>query len=651
MQDTSFIRKDINSAVKPNDDFYEYAVGNWLKNNSIPDDYSRWGAFDILIEENYQKLKKLAEGIDEFENSSLAPLAKLVKVFYLSGLDEKKCEEQGITPITSYLNKIDEIVSLDDVTKIAAELHMLGGKPFFFFGSTPDSKNSEQVIAGLAQGGLGLPERDYYISEDIKIKEVREKYKQHITKMFGLIGRNELVKDAAEIILRIETELAEMSRTKETLRDPVANYNKMNLTELTKSSSYWPWKTYFEAMKLHKIDEIDVGQPEFFVALGNFLHDVPLSDIKVYLTWHLLLATADYLTDALGVEKFHFYGQIIQGKPKQSDRWKRVIMSIDNHIGQAIGQLYVQKYFSKSVKGRAEELVKNIVVEMGERIKQLDWMSENTKQEALNKLDGIKVKIGYPDWWIDYSGLEFLDNSYASVVIAAKKFEFYRDCDKIGKPVNHAEWFIPPQMVNAFYNSLDNEIVFPSGILQPPFFFAEADDALNYGGIGVVIGHEITHGFDDSGRQYDAVGNLRDWWTEEDKRKFSKLTKKLVEQFNAEKVLGESVNGAFTLGENIADLGGLYVSYSAFIKTLQGKSKQLIDGFTPEQRFFVSYARCWKQIIRPEKALLLLKIDPHAPCKYRNNIPFSNFPPFYEAFDVKRGDAMWRDENERVVIW
>jgi putative endopeptidase len=645
MYDTSFLLNERNTGVKPGEDFFEYAVGGWLKNNPIPDDASRWSAFDQLREENYLKLKELFEIADSFLGGPHALNAKLVGTFYGLGMDTDTINRNKTEPVAALVGEIQKVGTTTDLVRIVGKLHARGIQPFFGFASTPDSRNSEWVIAALFQGGLGLPDREYYLSDDPKMIERRNKYKTFVENMFVLFGTPKPeAAQAAKDVLKIETKLAGASRTKVELRDPVKNYNKMDDARLKELSS-WHWKEYFEMIGLTKRNEIDVGQPEFVAEIGRILTEVPLQELKTYVMWHLFLFSADFLSDNLVEEKFSFYGRYLQGQPKIRDRWKRTVMVIDDLVGQAVGKLYVEKYFPPSAKQRADELVKNVVLAMQDRINAASWMEGATKKQALEKLHAIKAKIGYPNWWVDYSGLKLDDTSYLGAVMSARKFEFERDLNKIGKPVNHEEWFIAPQVVNAFYNPLDNEIVFPAGILQPPFFYADADDALNYGGFGTVIGHEITHGFDDSGRQYDAKGNLRDWWTEKDAEQFKERSAKLVQQYANCLVEGEPVNGELTLGENIADLGGLIVGYLAFKKTGPQPS---IDGLTPDQRFFLNHAHTSKSSIRKEKALLYLKIDPHSPDKYRVNVPLSNMPEFAKAFGLTDGPMV---RSDRAEVW
>ncbi len=645
MRDTKFLLNDQNPAVKPGEDFYEFTVGGWLKKTSIPDDYSRWGSFEILIEENFKKLKELLDNPMQVSGLDDEALAKKIATFYQQGMNEKAIEEHGLAPLQPYLQKIRSMTSPNDFVTVVAEMNKIGVHPLFSFMSTPDARNSKWVIGGLGQGGLGLFERNYYL--DKKNEEILKKYRQHIEKMFGLIGEEDAVVKA-EIVLKIEIELARASRVKEELRDPVKNYNKMQRRQLVDLAPEFHWQKFFLEAGADNLVDIDVGQPEFFSAMGDLVGSIPMSEWRTYFVWHLLIGTADLLSKKLVDEKFDFYGRIVSGQPKIKDRLKRVIIMMDHHIGEAIGKLFVKKYFPPPSKQRAEELVQNLIVTMGERIDNLAWMSAETKKEARKKLSAITIKIGYPSKWIDYSNWKTGEN-YLATALLARRFEWQREMDKINKPVDPTEWLMSPQTVNAYFEPLKNEIVFPAGILQPPFFYDDADDALNYGGIGTVIGHEITHGFDDQGRQYDAEGNLRDWWTLEDGERFNVSAENFVKQYAESSPLpGLKLNGEFTLGENIADLGGLCVALAAFRKVADDKK---IDGLTSEQRFFISYAQTEKCHIRDERLKMQILTDPHSPGKYRVNIPLSNMDEFFAAFKISEKEGMFRDKNDRVNIW
>lgn len=658
--DTSFLLKNLNTSSKPGDDFYEYAVGGWLKANPIPDDYGRYGAFEVLINENYTKLKGILEGLGQHPPTPFEggiELAKKISLIYQQGMDEATIQKQGLTFLKKYLEKISAIASEGDLLSAITDLHGYAIMPLFRFAATPDAKNSQWTIGNLWQGGLGLMERNYYLGKDTE--ETRKKYQAHVAKMFALA---EFAKPEAlaEAVMRVETGLATYARPKEDLRDPIKNYNKLQRRQLVDIAPNFHWQEYFFKMGAEEMVEIDVGQPDYFAGINLLLKKYPLEDWKAYLSWFLILSTAEYLPAAFGEEKFEFYGKVLSGQKKMKDRFKRVIDVMDSFIGEAVGKFYVDQYFPPAAKARADELVDNLLVVMGERIEQLSWMGDDTKKQALKKLSAITKKIGYPDKWIDYSNLQ-TGESYFESIMLARQFEMQREMNKINKPVDRTEWFMSPQTVNAYFEPQRNEIVFPAGILQPPFFGSDYDDALNYGAIGTVIGHEITHAFDDSGRHFDEKGELRDWWTKEDEERFKKAADALVAQYNSFEPLPDlHLNGTFTLGENIADLGGLLVSYAALLKVLPGEPSprgrgqgegQLIDGLTPAQRFFLSYAGTEKNNIRPEKLRLQIMIDPHSPGKYRVNGPLANIAEFFDAFAIKPGDKIFRSSDERVDIW
>lgn len=643
MRDTSFLVQDQNPSVKPGEDFYEYALGGWLKKTSIPDDYSRWGSFEILIEETFKKLKEILVAPEKVAEKTDQDLALKIATFYRQGMDENVIEEHGLAPLQLYLNKIRSMKSKDDFVTVAAELNKIGVHPLFSFMSTPDARNSKWVIGGLGQGGLGLFEKNYYLSKETE--EIRKKYQKHIERMFELIGEADAASQAG-VVIKIETELARASRAKEELRDPVKNYNKMQRRQLVDIAPEFHWQEFFLHVGADNLVDIDIGQPEFFSSMSDLVGSIPLKEWQSYFIWHLLIGTADLLGKNLVDEKFNFYGKIVSGQPKIKERLKRVIMMMNAHVGEGIGKLFVKKFFPPSAKLRAEELVQNLMVTMAERIKNLAWMSEETKKEALKKLHAIDIKIGYPTKWIDYKEWK-TGESYLETALLARRFEWQREMDKIGKPVDKTEWLMSPQTVNAYFEPLKNEIVFPAAILQPPFFYDDADDALNYGGIGTVIGHEMSHGFDDQGRQYDADGNLRDWWTEEDGKRFKESAQNFVGQYAASSPLpGLNLNGEFTLGENIADLGGLCISFAAFKKV---SDNQPIDGMTPVQRFFISYAQTEKCLIRDERLKMQILTDPHSPSKFRVNIPLGNMREFFEAFEITNEGKMFRPKP--VVIW
>lgn len=648
-----FSSSDLDESVPVQDDFYDYAVGGWLKAHPIPDDYSRWGIFEMVAEFNNRIVKTILEDALPYKGTPDEAIAKQVSTFYAVGMLEEQIEKQGLEPLQSLFAKINALATPADVVLLTAELHRKVARPFFNLIATADAKQSDWVITGLLQGGLGLPERDYYLAEDERSKTIRAQYLKHLAVMFTLMGDDEAIaKIGAEKVMQLETQLAQISMAKEDLRDPVKNYHKMELKDVQALCPTFDWAAYFVEVGLPIPGAIDVGQLEFFKGLTDVFHNVSIADVKTYFRISLIRGTAPYLSSAFVNEQFRFYGQELSGQKQLKPRWKRVVDMTDDCLGKAVGKLYVRDHFSPIAKERCLELVNHLLEAMGGRIAKLTWMSEETKVEAMKKLNTLMVKIGYPDVWLDYSPLEIKKDSLIENVIRCYTFEFDREIAKIGKPVDRTEWLMNPHMVNAYYEPSKNEIVFPAGILQPPFFDDSADDAMNYGGIGAVIGHEITHAFDDQGRQFDSTGNLRDWWTEEDQTRFTERAKKLVDQFNGySPVEGIFVNGQFTLGENIADLGGLQVALDAFMKTDESRAGELIDDFTPLQRFFLSYAQTWKTNIREEKARLYVMVDPHSPAKFRTNGPLCNMPSFFAAYNVTEGNKMFRADNDRVVIW
>ena len=649
--------KNMDTSVKPGDDFFLYADGNWIKQTEIPPEYSRWGAFNELIERNNDALHTIAEKASQTQvDPKLAPETQKVGDYYASGMDEQTIEAMRTKPLQEKLNRIDMIKDRQDVLAEIAHLHSIGVNAFFNFGAGQDAKDSTRDIAQAVQGGLGMPDRDYYTKQDPDMKGKREKYIAHVTKMLTLLGEpaGKAAEDAKKI-MALETKLAEASRTRVQLRDPIKNYNKMGVRQLQDLTPDWNWSDYFKKIDLVEPGDINVRQPEFFKAAANSFKSTPIDDWKAYLRWHLINATAPYLSKDFVDEEFDFNERTLRGTQQIKPRWKRVIASEDDAIGEALGKLYVGFYFPPEAKARALELVNNLKEALADRIKTLDWMDEPTKKEALKKLEAFQVKIGYPDKWLDYSLLQIDRGPFVLNTIRAEKFEADRDVQKIGKPVDRTDWGMTPPTVNAYYNPNMNEIVFPAGILQPPFFYANADDAVNYGAIGAVIGHEMTHGFDDQGRQFDAVGNLRDWWSKKSAEEYDKRRKAVVDQYSSyEPLPGLHLNGELTQGENIADIGGVKLAYAALQKALDKHPEERtkkIDGLTPEQRFFLSFAAIWRSKIRDEDQKLRLNTDPHSPAQFRVNGPLSNLPEFQQAFNIPDGSPMARPADKRVNIW
>ena len=649
--------QDMDTSVKAADDFFSYANGGWIKRTEIPPQYSRWGSFNELIEKNNDALHEIVDKAEKIKvDPRMAPETEKVGDYYASGMDEKTIEAQRAKPLDQEFRAIDAINDRNDLLKAVAHFHTIGSDALFDFGSRPDSKDSTHELAQASQGGLGLPDRDYYTKTDDASKKLRDQYVEHVAKMLTLLGEPAAqAGDDAKKILALETKLAEASRTRVQLRDPQKNYNKMPVSQLQDLTPDWNWSDYFKDINLIAPSDVNVHQPEFFKTANEVFKSAPIEDWKAYLRWHLIDAAAPELSKDFVDEDFNFHERILHGAQQIKPRWKRVVTSEDHAIGEALGKLYVAFNFPPEAKARALELINNLKAALADRIKTLEWMDEPTKEQALKKLSAMQVKIGYPSKWLDYSLLRIDRGSYVLNAMRAAQFETTRGLNKIGKPVDPTEWGMTPPTVNAYYQPNRNEIVFPAGILQPPFFYANADDAINYGGIGAVIGHEMTHGFDDQGRQFDATGNLRDWWTPESAAKFKERSQAIVNQYTEyEPLPGLHVNGELTQGENIADLGGVKLAYAALQKALdknpEAREKK-IDGLTPEQRFFLSFATIWKSKQRDEDLKLRLNTDPHSPARYRVDGPLSNLTEFQKAFDVPDGSPMVRSADKRVNIW
>jgi putative endopeptidase len=640
-------------SVKPCDNFFQYANGAWLKNNPIPAAYNQWGSFNILAEQNNEILKSILEDAETDKSAPAGSNKRKVGDFYAVGLDSAGIEAQGIKPITGDLDKIAAIKDMKDVKAEIARLHSFGINVLFAFGSEQDPKNSTEVIGEVHQSGLGLPERDYYFADDVRSKMIRDEYVKHMIAMFKLIGDNEAKAAAsAQSVMVFETRLAKASRKLADLRDPDKNYNKMTQEQLAALTPAFEWKRFFTDLGWSNPGSVDVGQPEFFTEVNAMLGSVTAADWQNYLRWMVVNNSAGALSSPFVAESFHFRGTIMTGAKEMLPRWKRVRAVVDRGLGEAVGEVYVGKTFPPEAKSRALELVKNIKIALREHINAIGWMDDSTKQAALKKLNAIVVKIGYPDKWRDYSKLEIDRTSYLADIRRSSQFACNREIDKIGKPVDRTEWGMTPQTVNAYYDPSMNEIVFPAGILQPPFFDFKADDAVNYGGIGVVIGHEISHGFDDQGSKFDAEGNLKVWWTSETRKNFDGRTTVLAQQFDAVIPIDSiHINGKATLGENIGDLGGLAIAYTALKNTLKRKTVELIDGFTPEQRFFLSFAQVWRRNVRPEQLRMQLKVDVHSPAEFRVNASLPNLQAFYDAFNCDKTGAMYLPPEKRAMIW
>lgn len=650
--------------VDPGHDFYRFADGNWVKNNPVPADKSRWASFSELAERNWYLIHGI---LNEAETNTTAEAHSPVREvgdFFASAMDTNRIEQLGFQPIADDLKRIDQIGSTTELLSLLAHFHeeSVGGLFSTDFG--PDAKNSSIYAYELDQGGLTLPDRDYYLTD--RFADIRDKYREHVAKMFELLGEKpDEATNHAATVLAIETSLAKASRSRVDLRDPNKNYNKFTTAAFLARNPEVPWKAYFTESGLDPsasdaaggkvpLSYEIVGQPEFFDALAKLFKDQPLDAWKIYLRWHLLHGSAPFLQRAVEEENFAFFGKTLRGQEEQEPRWKRAAHVIDGTIGEALGQLYVEKYFPPDAKRRMLELVDNLKAVFRDHLEHVDWMTEPTREKALAKFSKFSQKIGYPDKFRDYSSIEIRRDDYLGNVRRSAEFENHRELVRLGKPVDKSEWHMTPETVNAYFNPLQNEIVFPAGILQPPFFDMSMDDAVNYGGIGVVIGHEITHGYDDQGRKYDADGNLNEWWTEADSKAFDARAQKVVDQYDAfEPLPGLHVNGKLTLGENIADLGGVTIAYDALQRALakDPSKNRKIDGFTPEQRFFISFAQIWRTNIRDAEARRLATVDPHSPGQFRAVGPLQNFQPFYDAFGIKPGEPMWRTPDLRAKIW
>ncbi|HRW21090.1 MAG TPA: M13 family metallopeptidase [Bacteroidales bacterium] len=643
---------DLDTSVSPAEDFYQYATGGWQKNNPLPAEESRFGSFDLLAKETNIKVKELIQNLASSEHEKGSVEWK-IGTFYNLGLDSVKIEQQGIEPLNKDFERIKQIETEDDIVNQIAYNQRNGiSAPFYLYGSS-DKDDASMEIAYIYQGGLGLPDRDYYVMDDSRSKEIRKEYKNHIEKMFLLLGDNEYnAKDNADIIMKMETQMAKSSMTRMELRDPHKTKNKLNLKTINENTPNINMALYFELVGLPVPGIINLSQPEFIETLDNMFGTYTINNWKTYFRWKLINSTASYLSSDFVNANFDFYVKFLTGAEEQKPRWRRVLNATNKSLGEAVGQMFVKEYFPPEAKKRMDELVVNLKLAFEERILNLDWMSDTTKQKAIEKLHAMNVKIGYPDKWRDYSGLEITENSYVENVMASNRFDFDYMISKIGKKVDKEEWFMNPQTVNAYYSPNMNEICFPAGILQPPFFYMNADDAVNYGAIGVVIGHEMTHGFDDQGRHYDKDGNLAQWWTDEDAERFNEKTKVLVDRFNEIIVLDTvHANGELSLGENIADFGGLVISYDAMQKAMDGKKVEKIDGFTPEQRFYLAYAKVWAQNIRDKEILRRTKEDVHSLGKWRVNGQLPGLNSFHKAFNVKEDDPMYLVPEKWATVW
>lgn len=639
-----FSTTNLDRSCKPCDDFYEFAMGGWMKNNPIPPEFPSWGSFTILADRNQSSMRGILEASLK-ANPPTGSNQQKIADFYASCMDTTAIDASAIKPIAADLSAIDKLKESSELQPLISRLQQTGSGYLFNFDSTQDLDDSTQVIAEVEQGGLGLPERDYYTRSDDKSKQLRADYVAHIAKIFALAGDSPEKADAeAQTAMNFETTLANASMPRAQMRDPHAVWHKMTLPQLEGLAPAFPWEAYFRERNAPQFSAINVAQPDFFKEANRLLTEAPIDQWKSYLRWHVIHASASELSDAFVQENFNFYGAKLSGSKEIQPRWKRCVQSVNRNLGEALGQVYVEKYFPPEAKAHAREMVLNLIAALKSDIPVLTWMGPETKKEALEKLQAFQIKIGYPDKWRDYSALSVERSGYLANVRRSISFEHARDLHKIGKLVDRTEWGMTPPTVNAYYNSTMNEIVFPAGILQPPFFDPKADDAINYGGMGAGIGHEITHGFDDEGSQFDGKGNLRDWWTKEDRKNFDQRATCVQQQFDGYEVEpGLHENGKLVLGESIADLGGLAISYAAYEKSIEAKRPPNLDGFTPEQRFFLGWAQVWGANLRPEYARLMANSNPHPISRFRVNGPLSNMELFAQAFGCKKGDAMVRE--------
>ncbi len=649
-----FIDKaSMDMSKKPGDDFYQYASGIWIKNNPVPAKETRWGSFNLLRDFNINAVKTILAESANNKNAAPGSIEKRVGDFYAAGMDSLAIEKLGYSPISKDLEKVAQLSDIKGLINHAAEMRTSGsGSPFFSFFVGQDRKYVKNIVPQLFQGGTTLPDRDYYLKNDPRSLKIQESYKSYVSKLFLLSGSSQAEAEKnAGIIFNLEKSLAAAQMSRVEMRDPYKTYNKFAITEMSKTTPNLNWATLLPLMRVNGQDTVLVNSPKFFTELNALLGSAPLDDLKTYLKWNILKSSAPYLSSDFVDASFAFT-QTLSGQKVQTPRWQRMSSLTDGSVGDLLGQIYVKKHFKPEAKARMQELVSNLVKAYEIRIKNLDWMTDVTKQKALDKLYAFSPKIAYPDKWKNYEGLEINRGTFFDNVRNSGIWSYSEMVKQLGKPVDKTRWAMTPPTVNAYYNPVNNEIVFPAGILQFPFFDANADDAVNYGGIGAVIGHEISHGFDDSGSQYDKDGTLRNWWTDEDRSKFKVKATALQEQFDAYTVLDTvHVNGKLTLGENIGDLGGLNAAYEAFKMTKQGQSNVKIDGFTPDQRFFLSWAQVWKGNILNETAAQLIVTDTHSPGPYRTIGAPVNMDAWYNAFDIKPGDKLYKKPEDRIRIW
>jgi putative endopeptidase len=650
----TFLNDYVDSTVKPQDDFFLFTMGKWIKNNPIPAAEKSWGIWSKVNEENYLRLKSINEEASS-KNAEQGTNWQKIGDLWTTGMDTVAIEEQGIKPLQPEFDKINAISDINSLVTEIGHLQSIGSSPFFDAGISQDEKNSEKMALHIGQGGIGLPDRDFYFDTSARNKNIRTEYVNHVKKMFALMGDDSTTANTnAATVMRLEISMAEKSRKLEALRDPYKNYNKVGLDGLTKLTPSVDWKSLIAASGISSIDSVIVGQPEFFAGMEDLLKKNNLADWKTYLRWNLINTFASELSKPFDKQNFYFYGTVLNGTKEQRARWKRVLDMEGRLMGFMLGQLYIERYYSPSIKARYDKMVDNVVDAYHERIDKLPWMSDSTKKKAHQKLNTVMKKVGYPDKWRDYSSLKIDRSSYVANVIAGRKWYNDYQIAKLGKPIDRTEWDMTPQTWNAYYNPSNNEIVLPAAaFIVPGLADSCVDDAIMYGyAAGSTIGHEITHGFDDEGSQFDEKGNLKEWWSATDRKNFISRTKGIVKQFSDYVILGNiHLNGDAEQGENIADLGGMLLGLDAFKKTEQYKEGKTIGGFTPVQRYFIGFALSWYGKIRDESLATSAKTDVHAPNFYRVNGPVVNIDEFYQAFNIKPGDKMYRPENLRVRIW
>ncbi|MDX2149453.1 MAG: M13 family metallopeptidase [Bryobacteraceae bacterium] len=643
---------DLDSTCKPCEDFFKYANQKWIEANPIPGAFGRWSRFNKLAEDNRERLKTILDDVSARPGRKGSDQEKVGNL-YASCMDTAAIEKLGLAPVKPYFERIAAVADKAALGKLLTDMFILGVQAPVGVGATPDLKNASQIIAGLDGGGLTLPDRDFYFREDDRSKKIRDEYQKHIVRMHVLLGDSEAqAQETAKTILAFETRLAAPRLTNVERRDPYKRYNKMDFASAAKLAPSFDLAYLFDSARVPKTVPVNVGEPKFWEAFEKELAGTALPVWKSYLRWRLIKAAAPSLPEAFEKEAFEFDGKVLQGLKEQLPRWQRCTQAADGLMGEALGQSFVARYFPPVARKRMDELVRNLRLTLRDELSNADWLSDETRKQAVAKLDKIQPKVGYPEKWRDYASVNIGRNTYIDNLRALRKFNLARQVDKIGKPVDKTEWMMTPPTVNAYYNSVWNEIVFPAGILQPPFFDASADDAFNYGGIGAVIGHEIGHGFDDQGSKFDAEGNLRNWWTDEDRKKFEARAACIVEQFNSFDVQPNARHiGKLVTGEALGDLGGLTLAYKAYKRSLNGKEAPVIDGLTGDQRFFIGFARIWAGHSRPEAERLQLQVDPHPVIKSRVNETLKNMPEFHQAFGCQAGQPMVRPEAQRCKLW